>query len=111
MAEAVIITMMRRSSQKQQMVGIRGQAFCKLVPTGLLNLIASTRRTFGVGAALVRFVNDDQVPSLLPHPLADILLFGVIQRRNHLCSTLPWVYELLLVNRRKDDLERFAEPP
>src|SRR5216684_1570980 len=111
MAESVIITVVRRGSQQQQVVGIRSQVFHELVATGLFNLVAATRGSFGVGAAFVCLIYDHQVPALLPDSLADILLLGIVQRRNHLCGTLPRVYELLLVNRRKDDLERFAEPP
>ena len=83
----------------------------KLVATGLLHLVAATGRRLGVGAALVRFVDDDEIPALLPDALADVVLLGVVQRCDDLRRTLPRVDELLLVNRREDDLERFAEPP
>ena len=42
-----------------------------------------------VGAAFVRFVDDDQVPALLPDALADIVLFRVVQRGDDLRFPLP----------------------
>src|SRR5258708_7499155 len=93
------------------MVSICCQALHQLVTARLLNLVASTRRTLGVSAALVRFIHDDEIPALLPNPLAYILLLRVVQRCDYLRCALPGVHELLLVNGGEDNLERFAKPP
>src|ERR1700730_13091225 len=111
MAEAVIITVVWCGGQKQQMVGICGQALHQLVTSRFLDFIAAAGRTLCIGTALVSFVNDNQIPALLPEAFADILLLGIVQRRDYLCGTLPRVYKLLLVNGGENDLELFAETP
>ena len=92
------------------MVGIGGKTLRQLIAACLLNLLTAARGSLRISAALVGFVYDDQIPPLLPNPLAYIFLFCVIKRRDDLCSSLPGIHELLLINGRKDHLEWFAEP-
>ena len=55
------------------------------------------------------FVDDDEIPRLLPHPLANIVLFAVVDGCDYLPLPLPEVQKLLLVVRGVNDLERFVE--
>src|ERR1035441_1593912 len=87
----------------------RGQLFGELVALGLIDLVTPARRALCVGAALVRFINDDQIPTLLPDALSYIILFGVVEGGNHQRFPLPEVDELLLVIAGMNDLERLAE--
>jgi hypothetical protein len=45
----------------------------------------------------VGFVNDDEVPTLLPDALSYVLLFGVVEGGDYERFPLPEVDELLLV--------------
>ena len=47
---------------------------------------------------------------LLPDPLADVILLGVVQGGDDLVASLPRVRQLLLIDGREDDVERLAEP-
>ena len=109
--ETSIISVMGRRSQKQQIVALLGKPFSELVPLRALDFVATAHRTLRVGAALVGLVDDDEVPSLLPHPLAHAILFGVVDGRDDLRFPLPQVQELLLIVRGVNDLERLVEEP
>src|ERR1039458_3698703 len=91
------------------MIVSRGQLFSELVTLGLIDLITPARRALRVGAALVRFINDDEVPTLLPDALPHIILFGVVEGGDHERFPLPEVDELLLVVAGMNDLKRLAE--
>ena len=110
MGEAVVVAVVRRGREQQQVVGVGGQPLGQLVALGLLDLVAAPGTALGVGAALVGLVDDDEVPALLPNALADIVLLGVVERGDDLRRALPGVDELLLVDGREDDVERFAKP-
>jgi len=56
------------------------------------------------------FVDDNEIPSLLPDTLAHVFLFGVIDGSDDLRRPLPWIGQLLLVNCRKDYVERLPKP-
>ena len=62
-----------------------------------------------VGAALVGFVDNDEVPPLLPDAFSDIILLGVVDGRDDLGFSLPQIKKLLLVVCRVNDLERLIE--
>src|SRR5437879_1677745 len=79
-------------------------------PLRSLRSSLSRRSALGVGAALVRLVDDDEVPPLLPDPFPDVLLLGVVDGGDDLGVPLPGVDELLLVDGRKHHRELFAEP-
>jgi len=64
----------------------------------------------GPGRALVSLVHHNEIPTLLPHALANIVLLRVVDGRDDLRGALPWVRKLLLVDGGEDDVERFAEP-
>jgi hypothetical protein len=53
--------------------------FREVAPLGLIDLVAAARRALRVGTALVRLINDHEVPTLLPDALPHIILFGVIE--------------------------------
>src|ERR1039458_6290959 len=91
------------------MIVSRGQLFSELVALGLIDLVTPARRALRVGAALVRFVNDDEVPTLLPDALSYIILFGVVEGGDYKRFPLPEVDELLLVVAGMNDLKRLAE--
>src|SRR5262249_17834185 len=63
-----------------------------------------------VGATLVRLVDDDEVPPLLPDALPHVLLLRVVEGGDHLCGALPRIDELLLVDCGEDDVEWLPEP-
>ena len=109
--EPVIVAVVRRGGQQEEMVRLRCQVLGKLESLGLLDFVAAARVSLGVGAALVGLVDDDQVPLLLPDSLAHFIPLGVVHGRYDLGGPLPRVYELLLVHGREDDLELLAEPP
>src|SRR5437762_1521297 len=83
----------------------------ELITLRLLGLVAASGRTLCVCAAFVSLIDDDEIPTLLPDALANIVLFGVVQRGNYLRGALPRIHELLLVHGREDDVEWFTEPP
>ena len=56
------------------------------------------------------FVDDDEIPSLLPDALPDVVLLRVIQGSDDLRGPLPGIDELLLIHRGEDDVERLSEP-
>jgi hypothetical protein len=89
--KSVVITVVRCGSQQHRVVGQRGEVFRQLISLCFLYLIGAAGRTLCVRAALVRFVDDDKVPPLIPNPLAHRILLGIVQRSDHLRSTLPRV--------------------
>ena len=74
------------------------------------DLVAAPGTALRVRAALVRLVDDDEVPSFAQNALSDIVLFGVVERGDDLRRAMPGIDELLLIDGREDDVERFAEP-
>ena len=62
--EAVVVAVVRGRRQQEQVVGVGGQPLGELVALGLLRLVAAPGAALGVGAALVRLVDDDEVPAL-----------------------------------------------
>jgi hypothetical protein len=71
--ESVVVSVVRRGREQQQVVGLGGKLLGELVTLGLLRLVAAARCALRVRAALVGFVNDDEVPPLLPDALADVV--------------------------------------
>ena len=57
----------------------------------------------------MRFINDDQIPPLLPNALSYIILFSIIKRSDYERFPLPEIDELLLVVSGVNDLERLAK--
>ena len=55
------------------------------------------------------FVDDDEIPPLLPNAFTDIVLLGVVDGCDDLGLPIPEIQKLLLVIRRMDDLKRFVE--
>ena len=78
MAEAILITVMRSCRQKEHMVRLSCKAFGQLVPPCLLSLGRAVGALARVRGAFVRFVNDEEIPSLLPHSLPHFFLFGIV---------------------------------
>ena len=76
--EPVVVAVMRGGRQKKQTVALLGQTLGELITLRAFNFVLASRRALRVGAAFVRFVDDDEVPPLLPYALADIVLFGVV---------------------------------
>ena len=110
MGEAVVVAVVRRRREQKDVVGVGGQTLGKLVALGLLRLVASAGAALGVGAALMRLVDDDQVPAFAPDAFADVVLLGVVERGDDLRGTVPGVDELVVVHGREEDVERLAEP-
>ena len=110
MGEAVVVPVVRGGREQEHVVGVRGQFLGDLVALGLLGLVAAPGAALGVGAALVGLVDDHEVPPFAPSPLADPILLGVIEGRDDVRGPVPGVDELLLVDRREDDVEGLAEP-
>ena len=109
MREAVVVAVVRRRRQQQQVVAVLGEPLGELVAFRALHLVAAAGRSLRVGAALVGFVDDDEIPALPPDPFPDVVLLGVVDRRDDLGLALPEIQKLLLVVRGVDDLERLAE--
>ena len=110
MGEAVVVAVVRGRGEQQEVVGVGGQPLGDLVSLGLFRFVAAPGTALGVGAALVRLVDDDEIPPLAPDPLAHIVLLGVVERGNDLRGAVPGIDELLLIDGREDDVERLAEP-
>ena len=110
MGEAVVVAVVRRGGEQQQVVGVGGQTLRQLVSLRLLRLVPSAGAALRVGAALVRLVDDDQVPSLVPNPLANVVLLGVVERGDDLRGAMPGVDQLVLVNGGENDVKRLAKP-
>src|SRR5262245_36516349 len=111
MGEAVVVAVVRRGGEQKDVAsGLRGEMFGELVTLCLLGFVTTPGRAFGVRAALVRFVNDDQIPSLLPDALAHVVLLGVVNRGDDEVFLRPRVDKALLVTRRINRLELLAEP-
>ena len=111
MGKAVVVAVVRRGREQNDVAGgLRGEMFGELVTLGLGDFIAASGRALGVGAALVRLVDDDQIPPLLPDALAHVVLFGIVKRGDDLVGTLPGIRKLLLVHRCENHIERLAEP-
>src|SRR5258708_5397603 len=91
------------------MIVSRSQPFGELVALGLIDLVTPASRALCVGAAFVRLINDDEVPTLLPDSLSYIILFRVVKGCDHERFPLPEVDELLLVVARMNDLKRLAK--
>ncbi len=109
--ELVLVAVVRRGGEQQEMVALGCQLRRQFVPLGGDHLrFASGPAAAGSGGALVGLVDDDQVPVLLPDPLADVILLGVVEGGDDLVASLPGVRQLLLVDGREDDVERLAEP-
>ena len=70
-----------RGGREKQNVAIRlgRQAFGKLVALRLFGLGGASAGPLGVGRAFVRFIQDDQIPALLPDALADVVLLGIVE--------------------------------
>ena len=111
MGEAVVVAVVRRGGQQEQVVG-RWQPAARRAGSASSSQprLPGRRDALGVGAALVGLVDDDEVPSLLPDPLAHVVLLGVVHRGDDLVAAVPGVDELLLIDGREDDVERLAEP-
>ena len=107
--EAIVVAVVRRRGQQQQVAALLREPFGELIPLRPLHFVAPAGRPLRVRAALVRLVDDDQVPVLAPDALADAVLLGVVDRGDHLRLALPQVEQLLLVVRGMDYLERLAE--
>src|ERR1043166_6673524 len=75
--KAVVVAMMGRGCEKQDVVGLRCELLGQLVAFRFLGLVAAPGGALGVGAAFVGFVNNDEVPPLLPDAFADFVLLGV----------------------------------
>jgi hypothetical protein len=92
--EAVIVAVVRGRGQQQDVVSFGGQLLGELVALGFFGLGIAPRLGLRIGRALVRFVDDDQVPALLPDPLANVVLFGVVKRserqRYGSCQRSSW---------------------
>jgi hypothetical protein len=58
----------------------------------------------------VGLVDNDQIPVLLPDPLADVILLGVVKGGDDLIASFPRVRQLLPVDGREDDVECLTEP-
>ena len=58
----------------------------------------------------MRFIDDDEVPSLLPYALPHILLLGIVDGGYYLRSPLPRVRQLMLIDSGKNNVEGLAEP-
>ena len=71
MREPVVVTVMGCRRQEQQVVAVLREPLGELVPLRALDLVAATCRAFRVGTTLVGFVDDDEVPPLLPNPFSD----------------------------------------
>jgi hypothetical protein len=99
--EAVFVSMVGRGREQDHVVSDSGEALGKLVAA---HLGLCVRR------ALVRLVDDDEVPALLPDAFAHIILLGIVEGRDHLVRALPGINELLLVHGGEDDVERLPEP-
>jgi hypothetical protein len=108
--KAVVVTMVWCGSQQQEVIGGVGESFGQLVAFCFFYLVTAFRCALSVGTTLVRLVNDDDVPALLPDPLPHVVLLGIVDGTNHLGVTLPGIHQLLLVDRRKNEVERFPEP-
>ena len=67
MGEAVVVAVVRGGRQKQRWSELAASFSASLVALGLLDLVTAPGTALGVGAALVRLVNDDQIPALLPN--------------------------------------------
>ena len=76
--ESVVVAVMRGGRQEQQTVALLGQALGELISLRAFDFVLASGRALRVGAALVGFVDDDEVPPLLPYALADIILLGVV---------------------------------
>ena len=102
MREPVVVAVMGGGGQEQQVVAMLREPFGELVALRALDLVAAAGGALGDGAALVRFVDDDEVPMLAPHPLPDLVLLRVVDGGDDLRFTLPQVQELLLVVQRSE---------
>ena len=91
MGEAVVVAVVRRGREHEQVVALVGQALRELVALRAFHFVTAPGGSLGVGAALVGFVNDDEIPSLLPNPLPHRVLLGVVDGRDHLRFALPKV--------------------
>ena len=109
MREPVVVAVMGSRRQEQQVVAVLRKPLRKLVPLGALDLVAPGGGALRVGAALVGFIDDDEVPPLLPDPFPDVVLLGVVDGRDHLGLPLPKIQKLMLVVGGVDDLERLVE--
>ena len=89
MREPVVVAVMGGGGQEQQVVAMLREPFGELVALRALDLVAAAGGTFGVGAALVGLVDDDEVPMLLPYPLPDVVLLRVVDGGDDLCLPLP----------------------
>src|SRR5690606_24911814 len=76
--EPIIVAVMRRGGQEEQVVRVLRELLCELVPLRAVHLVAASRSALRVGAAFVSLVDDDEVPALLPDPLSDVVLLGVV---------------------------------
>jgi hypothetical protein len=83
----------------------------ELIPLRLFDLVTTAARSLGIGTALVRLIDDDQVPLLLPYPLAHIILLGIVERDDDLGLALPEIQKLLLVVPGVNNLKALAEKP
>ena len=90
-------------------MALLGQTLGKLIPLRAFDFVLASGRALRVGAALVGFVDDDEVPPFVPYALADIVLLRVVDGCDDLALPLPEVQELLLVVGRVDDLKRLVE--
>ena len=109
--ELVLVAVVRRRRQQEQMVGLPGEPRGEFVALGRVDLgVAADAARGRAGGALVGLVDDDEVPPLLPDTLAHVVLLGVVERGDDLGVSLPGVDELLLVDGGEDDVERLAEP-
>jgi len=109
MGKPVVIAVVGRSRHEQQVIALVREPFGKLVALGALDFVSAAGGTLRVGAALVRFVDDDEIPRLLPHSRADFVLFGVVDGCDDLPLPLPEVQKLLPVVRGVNDPERLVE--
>src|SRR5262249_33802790 len=77
--KTVVVAVVWSRRQKEDMVGIVGQAFGHLIALGFLRLIAPSSGMFGVGTTFVRLINNDEVPPLVPDALTHVILLGVVE--------------------------------
>ena len=87
--EPVVIAVMGCRRQEQQVIAVLREALCELVPLCPFDLVAAIGRAFRVGATFMGFVDDDEIPLLLPDAFSDILLLGVVDGRDDLSFPLP----------------------
>ena len=97
MREAVVVAVVGRGRQQQQVVAVSGEPLGELVALRALDIVAAAGRALRVRAALVGLVDDDQVPTLLPDALPHAVLLGVVDRGDDPGLALPEVEKLVLV--------------